>query len=86
VRELHAAIVETDVFSLLFVRRDSADPRVARFYAECRRIGHSLHDKHHTGDRWVAACAIAKDVDLLAGDDIYRDAPGLRLLDGGAGV
>lgn len=138
--ELHAAVVDTDVFSLLFVRRDSTDPRVARWRqlltgrrvlisfqtrsevlagalarnwgtqrildlreildqtptigvddavidayalltAECRRAGHGLQDKSHTGDRWVAACAISKDVPLLAGDDIYRNAPGLTLLD-----
>lgn len=131
--------MDTDVFSLLFVRRGSSDPRITRWrelltgrqvlisfqtraellagaladgwgerrmtelratldrtptigadsevidahanlYAECRRIGHGLHDKPHTGDRWIAACAIAKGVDLLAGDDIYREAPSLTLL------
>lgn len=136
---MQAAVVDTDVFSLLFVRRRSTDPRIAEWrdllagrqvlisfqtraealagamadgwgerrlaelraildrtptigvddevidahaalYAECRRDGHALHGERHTGDRWVAACAIAKDVDLLSGDGIYRDAPGVRLL------
>jgi predicted nucleic acid-binding protein len=45
--------------------------------AACRRTGHALHDKVHTGDRWIAACAIAKQFDLLAGDTIYRGAPNL---------
>lgn len=45
----------------------------------CRTQGHALHDKLHTADRWVAACAIAKQVPLLAGDQIYRSAPGLDL-------
>jgi len=139
VSDLQAAAVDTDVFSLLFVRRGSSDLRIPRWrelligrqvlisfqtraellagaladgwgerrmtelratldrtptigvddavidahatlYAECRRMGHALHDKPHTGDRWIAACAIAKGVGLLAGDDVYRDAPGLTLL------
>jgi len=138
---LTAVVVDTDVYTLLFVRRDSPDPRVpgwrqrlvgrrvfatfqtraellalastnawgerratalraqldrtatigvdesvveayATLVAECRRTGHALHQKHHTGDRWVAACAMAKGADLLAGDRIFAGAPGLRLLGG----
>lgn len=48
--------------------------------AECMRVGHALQQKVHTGDGWVAACAIAKGVPLLAGDGIYFGAPGLQLL------
>ena len=48
--------------------------------ADCTTTGHALHDKPHTGDRWVAATAIAIDAPLLAGDGIYRSAPRLRLL------
>lgn len=33
------------------------------------------------GDAWVAATAIAHDLPLLAGDRIYRDVPGLSLLE-----
>ncbi len=62
-----------------------ADRQVIDVFAEltanCRRSGHALHDKIHTGDRWVAACAVAKDLPLLSRDGIYRDAPGVRLLD-----
>lgn len=136
---LRAAVVDTDVFSHLYVVRNSVDRRVPRWrelltgrrvvisfqtrsevlagalangwgdrrlarlseilhqtptirvddevivahatlLAECRRAGHPLQAKDHTGDRWVAACAIAKGVDLLAGDTIYEGAPGVRLL------
>lgn len=49
----------------------------AALVADCRRLGHALHNREHTGDRWVAACAIAKQFDLLAGDTIYRGAPNL---------
>ena len=54
-------------------------------FAACRRIGHPLHDKRHTGDRWVASCATAKGLPLLAGDGVYRGAPGLGFLDLGEG-
>ncbi|WIA99420.1 PIN domain-containing protein [Curtobacterium sp. MCBA15_012] len=46
----------------------------------CRASGHALHSKVHTADRWVAACAIAKKLPLLAADRIYASAPGLDLL------
>jgi predicted nucleic acid-binding protein len=48
--------------------------------AACRASGHALHDKRHTADRWIAACAIAKGLPLLAGDGIYQTVPGLTLL------
>lgn len=47
----------------------------ARLFAQCRRSGHAIHGKQHTADRWIAACAIAKSVELLAGDQIYEGAP-----------
>ncbi len=136
---LGATVVDTDVFSVLYLRRNSADPRAvrwreqltgrrvlisfqtraevlagavgagwgdrrlsatheildhtptirpdnevidayARLVAECRRAGHGLQDQRHAGDRWVAACAIAKNLELLAGDGIYLNAPNLNLL------
>lgn len=138
--EFSATVVDTDVFSVLFLRRDSTDPRSHRWreqlvgrrvlisfqtraevlagaltagwgerrlrearsvldrsptirpddavveayaslIADCRRVGHALQGAKHTGDRWVAACAIAKELTLLAGDGIYQDAPNLNLLD-----
>lgn len=138
--ELSATVVDTDVFSVLYLRRNSTDPREPRWreqlagrrvlisfqtraevlagalnagwgerrlteirailssrptirpdnavvdayaslVADCRRAGHGLQDPKHTGDRWVAACAIGKDLPLLAGDGIYQDAPNLDLLD-----
>lgn len=53
----------------------------AEVRAACRAAGHPLADKLHMGDAWVAATAIAHDLRLLAGDRIYRDVPGLRLLE-----
>jgi len=60
---------------------DALADTCGRLYAECKRIGHALHAKDHTGDRWVAATAIHLDVPLLAVDGIYRNVPGLRLLE-----
>lgn len=137
-REVAATVVDSDVFSLLYVVPPIGDPRVQRWQrlladrrvliafhtraevlagalsagwgarrmaklmhvldrsptihsddevvgayaaltAECKRLGHALHDKVHTGDRWIAACAIAKQLDLLSGDAIYQGAPNLVL-------
>ncbi len=62
------------------VTRELADTW-ARLAAELTTIGHGLQSKHHTGDRWVAATAIHLGVPLLANDRIYRNTPGLRLLE-----
>jgi len=43
----------------------------------CRDMGHALHEKHHTADRWIAACAIAKGVELFSGDTIFQGVPNL---------
>lgn len=51
-----------------------------RLTVQCRRVGHALCDGRHTGDRWVAATAIAIDRPLLAVDGIYDNAPGLTRL------
>ena len=52
----------------------------AELAAACTRMGRGLHQKQHTGDRWIAATAIALGIPLLAGDGIYKGAPGLQLL------
>lgn len=58
----------------------------ARLRAECHATGHPLHAKEHMGDAWVAATAIAHDLPLLAGDQIYLAAPGLRRVEGPDGT
>jgi predicted nucleic acid-binding protein len=140
VTELTATVLDTDVFSLLFIRRKPRDDRAtdwrrklagyrvviafqtraeilagahangwsqqrlsrtreildrtptigpdrevidayANLVAECRRLGHPLQEKVHTADRWIASCAIAKNVHLLSGDGVFGEAPGLSVLD-----
>lgn len=55
----------------------------SQLMADANSIGHPLGDKrHHVGDRWVAACAIAKQLPLLTGNRRhFRGAPGLDLLE-----
>ncbi|MFC7619721.1 PIN domain-containing protein [Microlunatus sp. GCM10028923] len=48
--------------------------------ANCRARGHGLADKAHVDDAWVAATALAHDLPLLSGDQLYRGLPELRLL------
>ncbi|KWX57822.1 PIN domain-containing protein [Mycobacterium sp. NAZ190054] len=135
---LVAAVVDTDVFSCVYVLPRGADPRAARWAdaladrriiisfqtraellagarqagwgaprvnrlqeilartptipsdsdvvdayvdlsAECREVGHALHEKIHTADRWIAACAISKGLDLFSGDTIFQNAPNLNV-------
>jgi tRNA(fMet)-specific endonuclease VapC len=45
--------------------------------ADAGRAGHGLADKIHEADRWVAATALALDLELLAGDGIFENLPGL---------
>lgn len=66
------------------ITRELADA-YAHLAAEVTRIGHALQAKEHTGDRWVAATAIHLGVPLLAVDGIYRNAPGLLLLENEVG-
>lgn len=40
----------------------------ARLRAECRRVGHPLHQKEHAGDLWIAATAIRWQLPLVAHD------------------
>lgn len=39
--------------------------------------GHGLANKIHEADRWVAATAVALELELVAGDGIFENMPGL---------
>lgn len=41
---------------------------------------HPIHQKIHTADRWIAATALAYDLDLASGDGIFLNVDGLRVL------
>lgn len=42
--------------------------------------GHAIGAKQHNADRWVAATALAHNLQLAAADGIYRNIDGLDLL------
>jgi predicted nucleic acid-binding protein len=46
----------------------------------CTAQGHALGQKDHTGDRWIAATAVALDRPLFSLDGIFRNVPGLMSL------
>jgi len=52
---------------------------VARLRNECRRIGHSLHQRNHNADLWIAATAIRWTIPLVAHDAVFSGCPGLEL-------
>ena len=54
--------------------------RCAVLRAWAARAGHPLGQKIHEADRWVAATALALDLELVAGDGIFEGVPGLDVL------
>ena len=61
---------------------DAVIEALVQLTVSARREGHGIQDKEHTGDRWIAATAIATSLPLLSGDGIFLGAPGLALLGG----
>lgn len=56
--------------------------RFVRLTVDARARGDALGQNDHTGDRWVAATALALNAPLIAIDGIYNSDPGLlRLAD-----
>lgn len=51
----------------------------ARLRAECRRVGHPLHQKDHLGDLWIAATAVRWRIPLVAHDAIFTGCPEIEL-------
>lgn len=45
-----------------------------------RSGGHALGDKVHTGDRWIAATALAHGLPIASMDGIFEGVPGLGLV------
>ena len=46
----------------------------------CQRNGHALSGKIHDSDRWIAPTAIRYGIPLISDDGIFRNVPGLTLL------
>jgi len=47
---------------------------------QCRRSGHALHNKVHTGDLWIAATATLLGLPLVTHDGGFRGVPGLNVI------
>ncbi len=53
---------------------------MARLRADCRRVGHPLHQPVHGADLWIAASAVAFGLPLVSDDGVFVDVPGLELV------
>jgi predicted nucleic acid-binding protein len=52
----------------------------ARLRDECRRHGHGLQDKKHSGDLWIAATARLLGLTLVSHDRVHLGTPGLTVI------
>jgi predicted nucleic acid-binding protein len=52
----------------------------ARLRDTCRQKGHALSEKIHDSDRWIASTAIRYGIPLISDDGIFKNIPGLTLL------
>lgn len=52
----------------------------ARLKSESVKQGHALGNKHHDGDRWIAATALRFGIPLVSHDGIFKNIPGLILI------
>jgi len=52
---------------------------VAQLRNQCRRLGHSLHQRVHNADLWIAAAAVRWALPLVAHDAVFIGCPGLEL-------
>ena len=70
--------LERDLSRLVVVQPDDELIRgCAQLRVDCEQIGHSLGQKIHEADRWIAATAIMLGVDLISDDGVFDGVPGL---------
>ena len=74
-RRLERSLADLDVIQT----SEQLINRCASVRAEARRAGHALAQKIHEADRWVAATALALDLELVAGDAIFEGVAGLQI-------
>jgi predicted nucleic acid-binding protein len=79
--ELRTRALDRDLGAFSVVQPDDELMReCAALRATCERIGHPLGQKVHEADRWIAATARSRDLDLVSDDQVFTDSPGLSLL------
>jgi predicted nucleic acid-binding protein len=74
-QRLQAAIATATVVPV----SDRLVTAVADLRFASRQAGHSLADRVHANDLWIAACAIHIGATLLTADRVFTNAPGLTL-------
>lgn len=74
-RQLERSLADLEVIQTSEILID----RCAALRAEQSRAGHALAQKIHEADRWVAATAVALDLELVAGDGIFENVAGLEI-------
>ncbi len=72
-RQLERSLADLDVIQTSELLID----RCALLRAEQSGAGHALAQKIHEADRWVAATALALNLELVAGDAIFESVAGL---------
>lgn len=79
--ELRMRSLERDLEGFIVAQPDDAlMQRCAQLRFACEQLGHPLAQKLHEADRWIAATAIAGELDLVSNDKVFVDAPGLSVL------
>jgi predicted nucleic acid-binding protein len=58
----------------------SVQDRYVDLTAWAKHSGHAVYDKTHTADRWIAATALAHDLELASRDGLFVGIASLRLL------
>jgi len=75
-RQLARRLADLDV-----VQTDSElNERCAQLRSWAASAGHALGQKIHEADRWVATTALALDLELVAGEQIFGGVPDLDVI------
>lgn len=75
-RQLEDRLARTTVVSVT----ESVTSAYARLKHKLKSQGHGLWNKHHDGDRWIAATAVAYALPLATHDTVFQDVPELELI------
>jgi predicted nucleic acid-binding protein len=79
--DLRVRALERDMSGFIVVQPDDAlMQQCAHLRFACEQRGHPLAQKLHEADRWIAATAIAGELDLVSNDKVFANTPGLSVL------
>jgi predicted nucleic acid-binding protein len=79
--ELRTRGLERSLSQVVVVQPDDELIRAcASLRARCERVGHSLGQKVHEADRWIAATALRLGLELVSNDAVFDRVDGLSVL------